>query len=346
MEFNTVDGFQGREVDILILSTVRASELFSVPPVIKSSNIGFVADVRRMNVALTRARLSLWIMGNAETLQTNENWAALVKNAKDRNLVKTVNMPYKSMYKTAPQRIPGVENSDVHLVKSKCYETVENATRNGKQYKSANKSFETKTNFKHRAVRRGFVDEKDTPAIKEDSLIIKENATDDLQANVRLSSAAASVDCKLSESGKSVISEKHVADVKSKVKESCRSLENSHLGKFKDSRKNLDHLKSQISGKPETSTRSNGRSRNNEVSTSIGCHIERGYDRRRNPHQVDTSEDLIAKRKQQRDEVDAILYSALISSKKSDKLVKPVPAKRPSSSAASGSMRSSKKRKD
>ncbi|KAF9662344.1 hypothetical protein SADUNF_Sadunf18G0043100 [Salix dunnii] len=54
---------------------------------LSSSSIGFVADVRRMNVALTRAKLSLWILGNTRILQTNQNWAALVKDAKERNLV-------------------------------------------------------------------------------------------------------------------------------------------------------------------------------------------------------------------------------------------------------------------
>lgn len=86
MEFNTIDGFQGREVDILILSTVRSSD-----------SIGFVADIRRMNVALTRARLSLWILGNERTLQKNCDWAALLKDARKRNLVISVKRPYKSI---------------------------------------------------------------------------------------------------------------------------------------------------------------------------------------------------------------------------------------------------------
>lgn len=79
MEFNTVDGFQGREVDILLLSTVRAAG--AEEPRINSSNLGFVADVRRMNVSLTRAKLSLWILGNSRTLQTNQTWASLVEDA-------------------------------------------------------------------------------------------------------------------------------------------------------------------------------------------------------------------------------------------------------------------------
>lgn len=92
MEFNTVDGFQGREVDILVLSTVRASDSTN------SSSIGFVADVRRMNVALTRAKFSLWIVGNARTLQRNPHWAALIENAKERNLFISVSRPYISIF--------------------------------------------------------------------------------------------------------------------------------------------------------------------------------------------------------------------------------------------------------
>ncbi|VFQ65565.1 unnamed protein product [Cuscuta campestris] len=100
MEFNTVDGFQGREVDVLIFSTVRAAEACFTGHA-SSSNIGFVADVRRMNVALTRAKLSLWILGNARTLQSNRSWDALVKDAKERNLVITTRKPYSSIFKSA-----------------------------------------------------------------------------------------------------------------------------------------------------------------------------------------------------------------------------------------------------
>ncbi|XP_031505640.1 uncharacterized protein LOC116267851 isoform X2 [Nymphaea colorata] len=101
VEFNTVDGFQGREIDILILSTVRACEPDREEPAVNSSVIGFVADVRRMNVALTRARLSLWVLGNAKTLQTNLHWASLLSNAKERNLVISVHRPYESIFRSS-----------------------------------------------------------------------------------------------------------------------------------------------------------------------------------------------------------------------------------------------------
>ncbi|KAJ7959043.1 p-loop containing nucleoside triphosphate hydrolase superfamily protein [Quillaja saponaria] len=72
---NTVDAFQGQERDVIIMSCVRAS----------SHGVGFVADIRRMNVALTRARRALWVMGNANALVQSDDWAALIADAKTRN---------------------------------------------------------------------------------------------------------------------------------------------------------------------------------------------------------------------------------------------------------------------
>ena len=56
---NTVDGFQGQERDIILISLVRAND---------EGQIGFLRDLRRMNVAITRARMKLIILGDASTL--------------------------------------------------------------------------------------------------------------------------------------------------------------------------------------------------------------------------------------------------------------------------------------
>ena len=56
---NTVDGFQGQERDIIVISLVRSND---------EGQIGFLRDLRRMNVAITRARMKLIILGDAKTM--------------------------------------------------------------------------------------------------------------------------------------------------------------------------------------------------------------------------------------------------------------------------------------
>ena len=56
---NTIDSFQGQERDVIYISLVRSNE---------NGEIGFLADTRRMNVALTRARKKLVVIGDSATI--------------------------------------------------------------------------------------------------------------------------------------------------------------------------------------------------------------------------------------------------------------------------------------
>ncbi|HWB08891.1 MAG TPA: AAA domain-containing protein [Pirellulales bacterium] len=62
LEIDSVDGFQGREKEAIVMSLVRSNS---------SGEIGFLADVRRMNVALTRARRKLLVIGDSATLSSD-----------------------------------------------------------------------------------------------------------------------------------------------------------------------------------------------------------------------------------------------------------------------------------
>lgn len=85
IEVGTVDGIQGREKEIVVLSTVRGGG---------SSGIGFVKDRRRMNVALTRAQNALIVVGNAKSLAAgSEDWSALVTHCRDNGRVHEVMSP-------------------------------------------------------------------------------------------------------------------------------------------------------------------------------------------------------------------------------------------------------------
>ena len=70
IEVNTVDGFQGKEKDIIIFSTVRSKG---------STSIGFLKDEKRMNVGLSRAKTSLIVIGDSKKLIQDSNWEKLVK---------------------------------------------------------------------------------------------------------------------------------------------------------------------------------------------------------------------------------------------------------------------------
>ena len=78
---NTVDGFQGQERDIVVVSLVRSNE---------QGQIGFLRDLRRMNVAMTRARMKLIVLGNSDTLRRHAFYRRF------HDYVKSLNAPQET----------------------------------------------------------------------------------------------------------------------------------------------------------------------------------------------------------------------------------------------------------
>jgi senataxin len=78
VEVSSVDAFQGREANIVIFSCVRAAG---------SKGIGFLSDVRRMNVALTRAKNFLFVIARCSSITVNPYWRDLVEHARETEAV-------------------------------------------------------------------------------------------------------------------------------------------------------------------------------------------------------------------------------------------------------------------
>ncbi|CAM6022126.1 unnamed protein product [Sphagnum balticum] len=82
IEVNTVDGFQGNEKDVILFSAVRSNT---------EGQIGFLDDFRRLNVAITRGRKCVWVVGNSKTLSKGGGvWKQLIQHARHRGCFYTV----------------------------------------------------------------------------------------------------------------------------------------------------------------------------------------------------------------------------------------------------------------
>ncbi|KAK1290120.1 putative helicase MAGATAMA 3 [Acorus calamus] len=293
VEFNTIDGFQGREVDILMLSTVRASDLGVRASGNQSSAIGFVADVRRMNVALTRAKLSLWIVGNARTLQTNIHWDALINNAKERKLLMSIGRPYGSIFTKSPSSFK------------------RNLSSNSDSLRSINQGSKVKES-RH-------------------CLTI-------IEQEVVQPTPSSAVECSTGE---------HVAGNEGKSYKAKRRRDNKEGAMQSVKEKTMGHHKSSQNGKPVktgSATKTSSKMAKDLAESSehgttgevMRGDIASSHDSSHQVNEVAGMEhvpnNLVATRKRQRDAVDALLSSALLSSKTSKTSLKSDPGKKALSS--------------
>lgn len=97
-----MDGFQGQEREIVILSCVRTGE--------SGNGIVFLNDALRMNVVLTRAKCSLHILGNSSALMNSPLWGALIEDAKIRNVFISYDENTWKYRHTRPRNIIGTNN--------------------------------------------------------------------------------------------------------------------------------------------------------------------------------------------------------------------------------------------
>ena len=85
IEVGSVDAYQGKEKDVILFSCVRSG---------RGGGLGFVKDLRRLNVALTRARHALYIVGSEASLEQSTDWRALLSDARARKCVRDVTVQH------------------------------------------------------------------------------------------------------------------------------------------------------------------------------------------------------------------------------------------------------------
>lgn len=139
IEIASVDAFQGREKDIIIMSCVRSNE---------HQGIGFLNDPRRLNVALTRAKYGIIIVGNPKVLSKQPLWNHLLTFYKEQKVLvegPLTNLKESLIQFAKPKKLINSENPGSHFMSTSMFDAREalvpgsvydrtNAAINGGQY--------------------------------------------------------------------------------------------------------------------------------------------------------------------------------------------------------------------
>ncbi|XP_050293882.1 regulator of nonsense transcripts 1 [Anthonomus grandis grandis] len=119
IEIASVDAFQGREKDIIIMSCVRSNE---------HQGIGFLNDPRRLNVALTRAKYGIIIVGNPKVLSKQPLWNHLLSFYKEQKVLvegPLTNMKESLIQFAKPKKLTNSENPGSHFMSTSMFDARE-----------------------------------------------------------------------------------------------------------------------------------------------------------------------------------------------------------------------------
>jgi len=142
LEIRSVDGYQGREKEVIIFSTVRSNHF---------GGIGFLKDRRRINVAITRARRGLIVTGNRQTLDRDPTWYNWLQFVDEHLIEVDVADVYRYMNRKVPSSIGG----DSLLIEQKMRQEWNRKQRAVKAYRNRNSGWGNRNQWRWGGNRRG-----------------------------------------------------------------------------------------------------------------------------------------------------------------------------------------------